>query len=196
MADVRTFIALHLTAEVCEQVASLVADLKLRQKNGLKWVAPEAWHFTLAFLGYLAEDRLDAARQACSAAASRHALFVFRLGPLGFFPPRGRVSVLWAGLSQGEAEMTALQQDLAADLRARGLVLESRPFVPHLTLARAQPGANVKREWIEGQAGQLAGATQLAGSIEVMRSDLSPAGARYTVLASCPLAAPATSNTL
>lgn len=183
MAGVRVFVSLPLPPDLADRVAQLVKRLQPAQPQGLKWAAPETWHFTLAFLGYLEEDRIRIVKQACAAAAGRHPAFALNLGALGIFPSRGPGRVLWLGLSRGQTEMSELQKNLAAELRAQEFTLEERPFVPHLTLARAKPGAEVRRQLAQADTSGLAAFRQRAGSLEVMRSDLSPAGPRYTVLA-------------
>lgn len=184
---VRTFIALPLAPVVAAQVAEWVAHLRSTQPDGLKWTLPEAWHFTLAFLGAIHQGDLDRVKHCCGLAAGQHEPFTIGLGALGIFPGHGKGRVLWLGLSQGKEEMMSLQQDLAAALLDNGFILEARPFVPHLTLARATLHHDVPRRlnW-KGLPGRIA-ATQRAAGLLVMRSELSAAGAQYTTLSECPL---------
>ena len=121
---------------------------------GVRLFAPEDLHLTLAFLGAVAEA---AARSAFAAA---HALPLTRsevaLGPVVPMGSRQRFTALSARLSHGEgplaAAMTAVR-DQVCD--AAGARRETRPALPHLTLAR--PARRATREqrahalaWAEG----------------------------------------------
>jgi 2'-5' RNA ligase len=76
-------------------------------------------------------------------AAAPYAGLTLALGDIGHFDKRGG-SVLWQGIAEdAECErLVRLQAILADCLRERGLPLEDRPYVPHMTLAR---GARLKR---------------------------------------------------
>jgi 2'-5' RNA ligase len=65
-------------------------------------------------------------------------------GGTGVFPPRGRPSVLWAGVADSDA-LVALHAAIGAAVVASGLDIERRPYVPHVTLARFTPA--VPRAW-------------------------------------------------
>jgi len=155
------------------------------QYPGVGWVRLENLHFTLAFLGAVDELRLTDVIAACGLAAARHRPFTFAPSGMGVFPPRGRPRVYWLGLSQGEAEMVALQKDVAAELSARKFPLEDRAFVPHLTLGRVKEVRGPLPNPSDWKTTAAPAAT--LDKLEVMRSDLKPTGAVYTVLASCPL---------
>ena len=88
-------------------------------------------HLTLAFLGELDPARIDAAREAGAAARGR--TFEMVLDRLGVFR---RAGVAWAGATQVDPALLALQGSLAAALQVRGFELEERPFNPHVTLVR------------------------------------------------------------
>ena len=65
----------------------------------------------------------------------------------GVFPPRGRPSVLWAGVADSDA-LVALHAAIGTAVVACGLEIERRPYVPHVTLARFTPA--VPRAWTAG----------------------------------------------
>jgi 2'-5' RNA ligase len=82
--------------------------------------------------------------------------------------------------------MAALQGKVAAALQHLGFALEARAFVPHLTLGRARPGHAITLEGVP-DAAELQAVEVAAREIRVMRSDLSPSGARHSVLEHCSL---------
>ncbi|MEW6517126.1 MAG: RNA 2',3'-cyclic phosphodiesterase [candidate division FCPU426 bacterium] len=183
---VRIFIAVALEEAVRRQVEAAISRLR-PLAPGLRWVRPENLHFTMAFMGEIPAERVDTVAAAGRAAASGQQPFVMRLGGLGVFPGRGQARVLWLGLETGQEALSRLQTALAAGLRQAGFELEQREFAPHLTLARVPQDA---KAWnptaVLAQAPAL-GAEQTVNSLHVMRSQLTPAGAVYSVLHTCPL---------
>jgi 2'-5' RNA ligase len=125
----RLFFALWPEEEARQELGQLARDLSLVVDG--KPVPPEKIHLTLAFLGEVAADRMDDA--VAAAAAIRAAPFALELDRVGAFRS---ARVAWAGASSPAPQLIALQGQLAANLGARGFVLEERDFAPHLTLAR------------------------------------------------------------
>ena len=107
------------------------------------------------------------------------------------FPPRGAPRVIWLGSA---GEMTPLQH-LAARVHDRVDAIvgagESKPFRPHVTLARVKdPGRRV--DW----AGALGAITVVrtithVDSVTLYESHTGPRGSTYTVRMRTPLTAPA-----
>ncbi len=88
-------------------------------------------HLTLAFLGEVAPERVEAARSAASGIhGERFELVLDRVGAFR------RAGVGWAGPARAPRALLELQSALDSALRAAGFTLEDRPFAPHLTLAR------------------------------------------------------------
>jgi 2'-5' RNA ligase len=88
-------------------------------------------HITLHFLGQVPDERL-ADLNALGAGQVADA-FELRLDHLGCF---ARPQVLWAGPKSVPRELENLHEDLGEGLRELGFTPESRPYKPHLTLAR------------------------------------------------------------
>jgi 2'-5' RNA ligase len=130
---VRLFVAVEVPASVREAVAEAVAPLRSAAPR-LRWVAPERYHLTVAFLGAVDQFRLPALHGALAQAAAGVAPFDLALdGSLGTFGRR----VLWAGLAASPA-----LADLAARVRPAVAAVvplpdADRAFSAHLTLARA-----------------------------------------------------------
>jgi 2'-5' RNA ligase len=148
-------------------------------------------HVTLAFLGWTPDDQLEHVTAAARAAAAAHGPFELRFGGAGRFPATGRPRVVWLGIGAGGEPLAALAESVTAELRARGLKFDDRPFAPHLTLARVRPEATGP----EGRT--IAAATDAlvvpdlrspVDRIEVVESVLSPKGPRYTARAALQLA--------
>lgn len=105
--------------------------------SGGKPVPAENFHITLAFLGQL--DAEAASRAEAAAAAASGERFELILDRIGFWPD---THVVWFGPSKIPAAGTGFAAALRRELRARGIEVDIRPFMPHLSLARklAKPG--------------------------------------------------------
>jgi 2'-5' RNA ligase len=183
MTTLRLFIAIALPDEVKAQLAGLNTDLP-----GAVWVKPAALHLTLKFLG----DGIDAARVpelTDSLSAVRGEPFMLALEGVGRFPPgeRAPARVLWAGLA-APRELPRLATAVDQAMAALGFAPETRPFAPHLTLARlkdARPRAEVAA-FLARHAG-LRSAPFRVQAFALFSSQLTPQGAIYTRLAEFPL---------
>jgi len=185
---VRSFVAVLLPDRVRAGLAAVSVELR-GQTRGLAWVRADNLHLTLRFLGELEPRMLEPVREAVAAAAAAVPPFTVSLGGLGGFPSGRAPRVLWASIAAGAAELGTLYVALELALVARGLPGESRPFHPHVTLARARDPRGA------GDLGSVLGAGPAFGEVRVgtlhlMRSDLGPRGSRYSVLAEVPLGDP------
>ena len=100
---------------------------------------------------------------------------------MGAFPSLRKPRVLWTGLAEGVAEATALAKDVNRSLERSGFGPADKPFQPHITLARVREHAQGVEAFERYAAPALPEAAAF-DRIVVMKSDLHPAGARYTAL--------------
>jgi 2'-5' RNA ligase len=152
------------------------------------WVAAENLHVTLRFLGRIEESQVGPLAAAVAVAVSPLAPFEATVGGLGAFPTRGRARVIWAGVAEGAPAMVRAAAAVEAALVPFGFQPESRPFAPHVTLGRRREPRPDRRlaAALEAGAARPFGQTRI-DHVSLMRSDLSPRGARYTELAACRL---------
>jgi RNA 2',3'-cyclic 3'-phosphodiesterase len=135
---VRLFVALTPPEAVREAVAERV-DRCRGELPPARWVGTANLHLTLSFLGTVEPGAVPDLGAALAAAFAPHAPLTLRLAGAGCFPPRRPARVAWVGLEvdEGIDRLLALQRAAAAAARAvLGLAPESRPYSPHLTLAR------------------------------------------------------------
>ncbi|HEY7653422.1 MAG TPA: RNA 2',3'-cyclic phosphodiesterase [Methylomirabilota bacterium] len=182
---IRSFVAILLPDAVREAVAA--ATERLRPLCGaVAWVPPQNLHVTLQFLGGQSEEGLVAAEAALDDAAARCAPIEVALHGIGAFPGLERPRILWIGMAQGALEVRALQARVADALAARGFPREERAWHPHLTIGRVFDERRWRREagpplrTALAQLATTAFGTLRIAEVALMRSDLSPAGARYT----------------
>lgn len=189
-AVIRTFIAIHLPAEVRQRLGQFQEQLRRAAPGeGVRWTEPDQIHLTLRFLGNVPEAELPQLSQALALACQAAAPFGLEAQGAGAFPDLKRPRVLWVGLGGAVAALAQLQAAVLEATRTWG-ELEDRPFHPHLTLGRvktADPRLLARLSGALQQAGSSAFGAWQVHQVALMRSDLSPAGPRYTVLAEAPL---------
>jgi len=150
----------------------------------VSWVAVPNLHLTLKFLGGVEPDRLEAVAAALADVAPARPAFELVMRGLGAFPSPTRPRVVWAGVRDG-AEVVQLASAVEEALAGLGFPPEGRPFSSHVTLGRVrepQRDPALTAGLAEG-AGREFGAFRV-DQVALMRSDLSPRGARYTALGS------------
>ena len=144
-AELRLFLALWPDAAVLEQLSALA--------DGWSWPAsarrtnPAKLHVTFHFLGNVPAARLPDLRAGLAVEWSGCELVLDRAT---VWP--GGIAVLEA--SRVAAPLARLHAELAEELRELGLPVESRPYRPHVTLARKAVGASAPPfEPLRGRAG-------------------------------------------
>jgi len=177
------FVALDLPEDARARLADW-RDQLVAGRDDLRPVAPEALHVTLAFLGWQDESAAEAISAVAFGAGAEIAAPVLRARAVRPLPPRNpRLFALDLHDEAGRA--SALQGALSDTLAARRWYRpETRPFWPHVTLARVKRG--------ERRAAGLGGPPApgdpfRAGRLTLYRSTLRPQGALYEPLAEASL---------
>ncbi len=147
----RLFIALQLppvaVAELAAWRDSIVAD-----KDGLRPVANESLHVTLAFLGEMEPESVAALRQALDTLAGSGAAPLALGSP--WWLPRRRPRLLSVAIDDDEGVLRETQAILVAALRRRAqFEPEQRIFFPHVTVARVRRGFKVRPSPTNGPSG-------------------------------------------
>lgn len=122
----RLFVGLDVPPDLAVELARAVPE----PFPGLRPVPPEDIHLTLHFLGAI--DRSAVERVLADVRAEAFAIDVSGLGMFRFRDGR---RILWAGIVDS-APLTALHRAAGDALAGIGYRPESRPYRPHLTLAR------------------------------------------------------------
>lgn len=133
----RLFIAVPVPPAALEACRALLDEVRRGPAGrGARWVRTENLHLTVRFLGATDPARVPIVGDAVHAAAAGRAAFRVRLAGAGGFPSLGRPRALWLGIVEGAPELAAINAALDGPLAALGWEPESRPFRPHLTVAR------------------------------------------------------------
>jgi 2'-5' RNA ligase len=171
----RLFVAAALD-EASRHACAAVAE-RLRARGWpARWVPPEQYHLTVAFLGSVPEERLAEIEEAIAEVAVRLAPLEVPLDAVGAFPSPLRPRVVWAGPKGPVPAFGTLTGVVRSALVALGFTFDPHSD-PHVTLARA-----------DGRSPLPAVAPPRAlvpiDTLTVYESITTPAGARYEPLGS------------
>ncbi|MEZ5892877.1 MAG: RNA 2',3'-cyclic phosphodiesterase [Parvularculaceae bacterium] len=122
----RLFVALDIPEVVADALSTLQYGV-----DGARWIKPENFHLTLAFIGEADRHGFSAALDALSGIEAPS--FDIRLTGAGAFGDR-KPHALWAGVATSP-ELQHLQAKVETALRRAEFDLEKRKFKPHVTLA-------------------------------------------------------------
>ena len=187
--SLRLFIARGCPRTAQAEAGAALAQLRAAGLPGWRWVRQAGLHLTLRFLGETRPDRVCAAAEAMRRAAAASAPLSLALAGAGTFGGK-RPRVLWHGLEGELAALQLLAAQLNEELSGAGWEALERPLRPHIRLARARRGASAAQAAAAAGAAEriaTSGARFEVGALELMRSRLTPEGARYTVLSSAQL---------
>jgi 2'-5' RNA ligase len=184
--ELRLFVACELPEDWTQALRSAERDLERAGLTGLRWARPEGIHLTLKFLGEVGRHMLGDIETAMADACAGSAPFDLRLGPLGSFGGRGRVRVLWAGIEGDVRSLQQIQRRLDDAVHDLGFARETRPFSPHLTLARVPEDAPSDlparvTSALRTVKAPVAGPHRVV-ELSLMRSQLGRGGAAYSRL--------------
>ena len=134
---VRTFVAIEIPTEVKERALKLIDQLR-ESSAKVKWVGPEAMHWTLKFLGDV--DLLETPKICDAVARAVEPLTPFDVEArgAGAFPDVSRPRTVWVGMGQGAEPMVELHDRIDQELALLGYRPEGRRFRPHLTIGRVR----------------------------------------------------------
>jgi 2'-5' RNA ligase len=183
MADerLRLFAALELPRAARDTLVRW-RDQALGRDRELRPLSIDSLHATLCFLGWRPADELDAIAAACSVLSAEPGP-VLSLGAARWLPPR-RPRVLAVKLLDRSGALTRAQMQLSEVLAAGGWYEpEKRPYLPHVTVARAGRHARASRAPLPSPPALEFRARR----VTLYRSRLSRTGARYEPLASTEL---------
>ena len=106
----------------------------LRDSVRGRFVHPDSFHVTLAFIGELESHRISDAAAALACACRARKAFEVELADLGCFGKRSKAT-LWQGFRNGE-NLEALARDVRAGLKREGIGYDGKSFRAHVTLMR------------------------------------------------------------
>jgi 2'-5' RNA ligase len=174
----RAFVAVSVPDAVLDAVAERTAGLAVPGRRTTR----DQWHLTLQFLG----NRADVAAVTDALRGIDVAAGPARLGGAGAFPRAARGTVLWLGMVEGVPLLARLADAVAARLDPLGYERDTRPYRPHLTLARCRTATDL-REAIASMGDAPVGPAWRVDALTLYESILGNDRARYVARASIAL---------
>jgi len=186
MDSIRTFIAVELDAPIQRELEHVQNNLRRELRSGaVRWVNPGSIHLTLKFLGDVPAAQLPEIKVALQKGCAAFSPFDLVVTGLGCFPGFSRPNVVWVGVQGDLATLRRLRDSVEQHVAPLGYPTEQRDFTAHLTLGRVKNASPAEARRI-GDAVRDAKTGDLGdlhvGEVHLIRSDLSPQGAKYTRL--------------
>jgi 2'-5' RNA ligase len=181
---VRLFVALDLPEPVRHAITELIAKLQPKSRTA-RWIRPENLHITLKFIGHVGNEKLSPIQTALSSIRAAQPIELHFRG-MGFFPNEHRPRAFWCGIAASPI-LAELAANIDRALVPLGVEAETRPFAPHLTVARFKSDEGI-REVVH--AANDMKSTDFGAAFEtnfhLYESLLKSTGAQYNRLASFP----------
>jgi 2'-5' RNA ligase len=129
----RTFVAVEIcNKNTLDLIAKLQSDLQIRASP----VSKQNMHFTLLFLGDIAEQAVHEVKKALSGISFKPIQLSFT--HLGAFPNPRFPRVIWIGVDEAAAaQLVGLAVQVEQKLEPLGFK-QDKPFKPHLTIFRVK----------------------------------------------------------
>ena len=177
----RLFVGIPLAAEVIDELSAISMRLQT-SGDGLRWSAPESWHITLQFIGSTGLPQYECIVERLL--ALRFPAIAIQLDELGFFD---RAGVFFAAVAL-TPELQSLQQRVTEATGPCGFIPETRPYHPHITLARSKS----KGHALQGLKSRIRRQPGLPGFVAeffvLYESVTGSTGAHYVIRRQFPLA--------
>lgn len=184
----RVFCAVEIPSLTRQRVLQHITKLRESVPDvRASWSRENSIHLTLKFFGEIPEALVNNLGTAISLAVSGVVPFPVLIADSGVFPQRRDPRVLWIGVTDLKGQLTNLHERLETEFEKAGFPGDTRPFHPHLTLARlrnqrgARDIARVHEEF--SFPPEEINVTELL----LIRSELSSKGSKYTTVSKHPL---------
>lgn len=139
-AAVRWFVALPLPPSIRDQLYGWTASLR-KNLRFRSWVHVQDYHITLFFIGDTERKRQRDIEARLGEIAATHAPIRLTVEKCGIFGRREAPRILWAGVGGELESLERLQADIKRAMTAAGFPADTRPYRPHITLARTYAGS-------------------------------------------------------
>lgn len=105
-----------------------------------RWVDLHDYHITLAFLGAVNPEKLQSVIQLVGDAINKQKVFTLEIEGLNVFGAQKSPRIFWGAVNEVKP-LFQLQEIVHNTCLAAGFALETRPYHPHITLARKWGGS-------------------------------------------------------
>ena len=179
----RCFIAIEIPAEIQKKLSIVISNSQLTVPNGFRPVRSGMIHVTLKFLGDTTQEQVKSLQRSLDQISSISSVLDLNVRGIGVFSSWSHPRTIWAGLI-GNAELINLASKVNQICIPLGFPSETRPFSPHLTLARVTEHINPQktrqsmeqlRQYQDSDFGSF-----LADHLTLFHSTLAPGGSIYS----------------
>ena len=185
----RLFTAIDLPPQTAATLDALLAQLRPSAK--VRWSRAANLHITTKFIGEWPSERLGELVAALTKVVPGTGEIEIALRGLGWFPDPRHPHVLWVGV-HAPPSLEALARSTDEAAAALGIPRETKPYLPHLTLARIDARKD-SADTIASLRRAVAAIpepdcdTFTAREWHLYLSEPAPTGSRYTKLETFPL---------
>jgi 2'-5' RNA ligase len=144
-------------------------------------------HVTLKFLGETTQTQLSEICAITRPIVEKQPRVLAKITRLGAFPHERRPAVVWVGIDEAQP-LCQIAGDLDRELSKLGFATEGRAFQPHVTLLRVKSRPPEALATLLVEEARTDFGTCRIDTIELMQSEPSRTGSRYTTLATFALA--------
>lgn len=188
----RLFLAFSIPEQVRSAIAACQAELRSNlPENCATWTRPEQIHLTLKFFGNVPVDQTELINDRIATACQEFSPLNLRAQDVGAFPDLRFPRIIWVGISDLAGKLPRLQSQIELAVRAFTTEKpEGRVFQGHATLARLKRLDRRQGNMISALISKIGRASfgeWIGRELVLMRSQLSPQGAKHTALAKFPL---------
>ena len=185
ISQIRSFVSIDFEdSQVLSRIKSVMSSLSALGGD-LKPVEEDNIHLTLKFLGNVSASKLEEIKSSLTQVTFPP--FSLEIKGAGAFPSLKRMNVVWVGVGEGWSQVELIYEQTEKLLHQLGFSRETRPFSPHITVARVKSGR--KRDEIAAFLGHLTDesfGTFNVQSVRLKQSVLSPSGPKYSTLFEVP----------
>lgn len=188
---IRVFVAVDLSSEARLELGKFIGKL-LTKRWLVAWEDSAKLHFTLFFIGWVDEAKIEVIKKALEVGLEGVSTFSIRCGNFGVFPDFVQPRVVWLGIKGDQQALVHLRKKIVERLEELGFVDEKRAWVPHLTIGRVKKEARFKAK---KELGRQLRKLKIEGfkkisfidKVTVYQSILKPSGSEYQKLFEIPL---------
>jgi 2'-5' RNA ligase len=131
----RTFVAVPVPSSLKKQLSAWIEE-KRNELSFRKWIHQQDIHITLHFLGSTSSLQLEQILKTLHDLCKEEVPFALSVDRFGTFGKNNQPHVFWAGVAGELDRLHQLQKRVTTALQPIGFPAESRPYHPHITLAR------------------------------------------------------------
>lgn len=182
----RAFFAFDIARESIAGLEKIVQSLSL-QYGMVKWIKPNDFHITIHFFKEVPKSLLfGIVKEVENSLIFPIRSLTFEIGQLGVFPDRKNPRLIWVGINGETDPLFAMQEKIKKIVLQHDLVVDKRPFFPHITLGRFKK--NHGQACVCGLQSYIQNCVARVSidALTLYQSELTPHGPFYTALHTFP----------